>query len=249
MVDAVAHRDRERVDELHRVRVAEVQPQQPLGDHDRELPIRGEVEVVGILDVDRPPRASGLRVDRGQAVASVIVDVQGLQIPGRRDVLGQASSREGGDHLQRPLTDHRHRVRKPVGDVDEPAIAPHDRAEVAGRGPGVQVRAPGRRVRPVGRGDQVVCVGHVVAAGCVGAATAGPSERAEQDGHDKGKPGEPAWTCGQPRTRGGARTCGQGKSREHDGKRDGVDGGWARLREAACDDHRTAARSALPPSA
>ena len=76
------------------VRVAEVQPLQALGDDDREAAVGREVEVVGVLDRDRAPRLPGPRVDRREAVADVVVDVQRLQVPGRGDVLGQRAGRE-----------------------------------------------------------------------------------------------------------------------------------------------------------
>ena len=67
--------------------VAEVQPPQPLGDHDREAAVGGEVQVVGVHDPYRRTRGAGTRVDRGQAVALAVADPQPPQVPGRRDVL------------------------------------------------------------------------------------------------------------------------------------------------------------------
>ena len=48
MVDAGACRNREGKVELHRVRVAEIQTLEQLGDCYRVMPVRREVEVVGI---------------------------------------------------------------------------------------------------------------------------------------------------------------------------------------------------------
>ena len=50
MPDAV---DVHRVHELERVRIAEVEPREPLGDDDRVLPVGREVHVVRIVDRDR----------------------------------------------------------------------------------------------------------------------------------------------------------------------------------------------------
>ena len=69
--------------------VAEVEPVQTLGDHDRVAPVDREVEVVGIVDVDRLARAARARIDRRQRVADVVVHVERLQIVRGRDVLWQ----------------------------------------------------------------------------------------------------------------------------------------------------------------
>ena len=84
----------QRVVEREGVRVAEVEAVEPLGDDDRVPPVGGEVHVVR----DRRPGSArpGLpvrRVDRREAVAGVVRDVERLQVPRRDDVLRQAADR------------------------------------------------------------------------------------------------------------------------------------------------------------
>jgi hypothetical protein len=55
VVDAGAG-NRQGLDQTERVRVAEVEPLQALGDDDRVAAVGREVEVVRIVDRDRPPR-------------------------------------------------------------------------------------------------------------------------------------------------------------------------------------------------
>jgi hypothetical protein len=74
VVDAGA-RDREGLDQAERVRVAEVEATQALGDDDRVAAVGREVEVVRVDDRDRPARSACARVDRSR-VAGVVVDVQ-----------------------------------------------------------------------------------------------------------------------------------------------------------------------------
>ena len=78
MVDADTA-DRHRLDQLERVRVAEVEATEPLGDDDRVLPVRREVHVVRIVDRDGYAGSSRPGVDRRQAVAAVVGDVQRLR--------------------------------------------------------------------------------------------------------------------------------------------------------------------------
>ena len=139
VIDPPAPRHEQGVHELHRVRVAKVEPLQALSDDDREPAIRGEVQVVGILDRNRAARAPGPRVDRGQAVAEVVIDIQRLEVPGRGDVLGQRAGGELPDHLERPLADDVDRVAHRVGHVDERRVAGHGGAEVPGPVGGIDV--------------------------------------------------------------------------------------------------------------
>ena len=116
------------------MRIAEVESLPGLGDDDRVAPVGREVEVVGI---GRPgsasARAARPRVDRREAVAEVVVDVQGAQVVRRRDVLRQRADAEVVDDLERALIDDVDGVRLAVRDVDE-------RARVRA----APVRAPGR---------------------------------------------------------------------------------------------------------
>ncbi len=76
MVDAWAV-DPELRAQLPGMRIVEVQSLQRLGDDDRVLPVRGEVHVVGVVNTDvRSFDLPSGRVDRGQAVAVVVGDVQ-----------------------------------------------------------------------------------------------------------------------------------------------------------------------------
>ena len=108
-----------RVMEREGVRVAEVEPVQPLGDDDRVAAVGGEVHVVRVVDRDRRARPARARVDRRQAVAGVVGDVERLQIPRRHHVLWQ---RADGEVLDDPVgvrVDHVDGVALAVRDVDE----------------------------------------------------------------------------------------------------------------------------------
>ena len=106
-----------------RVRVAEVEPVQPLGDDDRVAAVGREVHVVRVVDRDRRAGLARARVDRREAVAGVVRDVERLQVPGRDDVLGQAADREVLDDLVGVRVDHVDRVALAVRDVDQRACA------------------------------------------------------------------------------------------------------------------------------
>ena len=123
--------------------VAEVEAREPLGDDDRVAAVRGEVHVVRVVDRDRAARAAGSRVDRSQAVADVVGDVERSQVPRRDDVLGQQPDREVLDDLERARVDHVDGVALGVRDVDEWARKPR-------RAPsGDRRRRPRRRRPPV----------------------------------------------------------------------------------------------------
>ena len=83
VVDARALRQRQRVPQPHRVRLAEVELPVRLGDDDRAPPVGGEVEVVRVEHADTAAGAPGARVDRRQAVALVVRDPQRPQVPRR----------------------------------------------------------------------------------------------------------------------------------------------------------------------
>ena len=129
----------ERVMELERVRVAEVETVQPFGHDDRVAPVRREVHVVRIVDRNRPPRLAGARIDRRQRVALVVRDVERLQVPRRDDMLREDAHAEVLDDLERPLVDHVDRVAVAVRHVDQRLRELRDRAEVARAIGGVDV--------------------------------------------------------------------------------------------------------------
>src|SRR5207248_5409652 len=67
VVDAVTIGGRQDLLQYHFLPLAEIQPLQPLGDHDRGTAVGCKIEVVWIGDPDRRARPGGVRVDRGQA--------------------------------------------------------------------------------------------------------------------------------------------------------------------------------------
>ena len=132
MIDPAALGHRQRVHQAHRVRIAEVEALEPLRHDDREPAVGREVEVVRILDRYRARGLGGAGVDRREAVAEVVVDIERPQVVGGRDVLRQGPDREGRDDLQRPLADHVDGVAHAVRHVHQRRIASHDRTEVTG---------------------------------------------------------------------------------------------------------------------
>ena len=73
--------DRHPLDQAEGVRIAEVQRPPGFGDDDGGLPVRREVQVVGIVDGKGLPGFGRLRVDGRERVAQVVVDIEGLQVP------------------------------------------------------------------------------------------------------------------------------------------------------------------------
>ena len=121
-------RHRERLDQLPRVRIHEIQTVVVLRDVDRLRPVGREVQVVRVLDpVDDPGQLARARVDHGQLVRPVDVDVEPAHVPRRGHVLGERSisqidpphDAEGLriDHLDRPGHAVRH--------VDEGRVVHH----------------------------------------------------------------------------------------------------------------------------
>ena len=105
-----------------RVRRAEVEARQALGDDDREAAVGREVQVVRVVHRDRVAGRAGARVDRRQAVAQVVQDVERLQVPRGRHVLRQRPDGEVPDDLERALVDLVDRVALAVRHVDERAV-------------------------------------------------------------------------------------------------------------------------------
>ena len=95
--------------------------------HDGETAVGGEIQVVRVIDRDRFTERAGPGVDRGQRVAGVAVDPQGLQVVRRHHVL------RTGRHRQPSGAPVRSSDRSPT---------PCCRCGWARR------RAPGRRRRP-----------------------------------------------------------------------------------------------------
>ena len=116
-----------------RVRVAEVEPRQALRDDDRVSAVRCEVHVVRVVDRDRLSRCSGPRIDRRDAVADVVEDVERLQIPRRRDVLGKPADRELAHDPEGAGVDLVDGVAEAVGHVDERPRASRYGAQHSGR--------------------------------------------------------------------------------------------------------------------
>ena len=162
VVDAGAARGRQRSLQRHRVRIAEIEPLEPFGDDDRGAAIRREIEVVGILHRDRLTRLAGSRIDRRQTALRtaqpVIVDPQGLQIPGRDDVLRLTPDTEPVDDPERHGIDDIDVVRSQVRHIDARQGLGGGRAQLAGGSAPIEVhrigdgRHAGKGVeRPAGR--------------------------------------------------------------------------------------------------
>ena len=103
------------------MRIPEIEARQPLGDDDGVAPVGREVHVVGILDCERSARLPVTGIDRRQAVADVVGDVERLQVVAGDDMLGQQPDPEVLDDLVRARIDHVDRRAVAVGNVDERA--------------------------------------------------------------------------------------------------------------------------------
>ena len=158
MVDARAARRRHRLLQRHRVRVAEIEPLQSLGDDDRGLAVGREIHVVGVGDRHAGAGPAGLGVDRRQAAVRapppVIGDPQGLQIPSRDDVLGKKPDRKAIDHFAGRRVDHIDIVGPQIRHIDPRQRARHGRAEHIGAGGTVEVRGIEDRRHPGHRLDR-----------------------------------------------------------------------------------------------
>ncbi len=178
VVDPAAVRHVERVDEPHRGRIAEVEALEGLGDDDGVAAVGREVQVVGILDRDRPSGPPGPRVDRGEAVAEIVVDVQGAEVPGRRHVLGQLAGGEVLDDPERPLVDHVDGRAHAVRHVHVRGISADGGREVARPIVGVDIEGSGGMGGPVLWQRRARRPRH--GAGVAGRATTGGGEQGEQ---------------------------------------------------------------------
>ncbi len=117
VVDPVAGHGH-RLHPVHRVRVAEDQLLVHRGHDDGVLAVRREVQVVRVVHLDGLSGLAGGRVDRGEGVTAIVVDPQGLQVPGGDHVLGLDPDRDGVDDPVGRRVDDGHRVGVGVRHVD-----------------------------------------------------------------------------------------------------------------------------------
>ena len=116
MVDSSAG-DGQRAVEAKAVRISKVESMQALGHDDRVAPVGGEVHVVRVVDGDRPARLRSTRVDRRDAVALVVEDIEPLQVPRRGHMLRKSPDGEVADDSEGARVDHVDGVAPAVGDV------------------------------------------------------------------------------------------------------------------------------------
>src|SRR5712692_165785 len=101
------------------VRVAELDPLQPLDDVNGLAAVRGEIKVVGERNRDSlAVGAAGVDVDHGEAARPLVVDVQRAHVPGRCDVMRDESNRKVVDDLEGQRVDNVHGARGAVGHVN-----------------------------------------------------------------------------------------------------------------------------------
>src|SRR5438874_1554150 len=65
---------RDRLHQRHRLRIPEIEPPAPLGHHDGEPAVRGEIQVVRIRDRYARALATRRRIDGGERVPAVVRD-------------------------------------------------------------------------------------------------------------------------------------------------------------------------------
>jgi hypothetical protein len=150
----LARRVLHRLDPLPGGRVVEVQPPVVLGDHEGIPAVRGEVEVVHVLDADDLPWLAGARVDRQHRAARNTAgrDIERRQVVRGHDVLRLRAAVEPVNHTEGGRVDDVDVVAVRVRHVDEREVAPHALAEHAWPGRGVHVlagRIPGHAVEQV----------------------------------------------------------------------------------------------------
>jgi hypothetical protein len=104
------------------VRIAEIEPIEPLGHDDRRFPVWREVEVVGVGHHNLRAGFRGLRIDRGQATVetalAVVGDPQRFEVPGRNDVLWLEPDFEAVDDLHLLRIDDIDLVRTQIRHID-----------------------------------------------------------------------------------------------------------------------------------
>ena len=87
------------------------------------------------------------RIDRGEAVSVIVVDVERLQVPRRHDMLRTSADRKMADHPERPWIDDIDGAALAVGDVDPLEGAVGGRTEIPWRVRRIDVRPRTRRTR------------------------------------------------------------------------------------------------------
>ena len=102
-----------------------------------KMPVGGEVQVVRILHFDGLAEGAVDRIDWCQAIAGVVVDPQGPQVPRRHHVLWSIADPLRADHPQRDGVDDRDRAAAEVRHVDQRLVMADPRRDtsrpVAGR--------------------------------------------------------------------------------------------------------------------
>ena len=134
---------------------------------------------------------AGTRVDRRQAVAGVVRDVERAQVPGRDDVLRESADGEVLDDPERARVDHVDGVALAVRNVDERSRESGGAGQVARAVVCVDVPVRRRRTPPARRlrttGTSVRCQHAQTRLGAAGAASAGEQDPpAERDGGEIG---------------------------------------------------------------
>ena len=129
--------------EHHRLRVAEVEPLQRLGDDDRLLAVGREVHVVRIVHGDRLARLAGEQIDQRQAalgrVLRVVGDPERLQVPQGTTCCGLRPTWNRPTTLNVAGRSRRHRSSGRLGTSSRVSAPSHGVAELAGAGVAVQV--------------------------------------------------------------------------------------------------------------
>ncbi len=109
----------------HRVRIAEIEPLEGLGDDDRRLAVGREVHVVRIVDLDRRSGLARSRIDRREAAvasfSALLATHKRAHVPRRDDVLRIDADLEPVDDLERRRIDHVDVVGLDVRHVDRAA--------------------------------------------------------------------------------------------------------------------------------
>ena len=131
---------RHRLDQGHRVRVAEVEPPEPLRHHDRPPAIGREVEVVRVGDRHARPFAPVHRVNRREGVPQIVCYPERREIVRRNHVLGQRARGKSAEHAVGQWIDDAHAAVLAVRHVDERDGALRRWTEHPRAGGSIQVR-------------------------------------------------------------------------------------------------------------